>query len=72
MSDDVNIMLNNGCMLFDMYVCTGCFMGALCFCGESSTEMGMSQTVDNIQNDASTVYLISNFCHFLYVVCFLL
>lgn len=54
-SDIVNIMLNNECVLFDTYVGTWCFMGALCFCGESATEMGTSQAVDNIQNDASTV-----------------
>jgi hypothetical protein len=35
-------------------------MGALCFCGESATEMGMSQAVDNIQNDESTVWFISH------------
>ena len=55
MRDDVNISLNNECVLFDIYVCTLCIMGALCFCDESATEMGMSQTVYNIQNDTSTV-----------------
>ena len=30
-------------------------MGALFFCGELATEMGISQTVDSIQNNASTV-----------------
>jgi hypothetical protein len=54
-SDDVNIMLNNGCVLFDMYVCTSCFVGAPCSCGDSATETGLPQTVDNIQNDTSAV-----------------
>jgi hypothetical protein len=54
-----------------MYVCTGVLWVHSVFVVSHLLKWACL-TVDNIQNDASTVYVISNFRHFLYVLCFLL